>query len=360
MIQQVQTLGERVAVLKEVTSSRLDAQDKRIGDLGISTAQQANYMGAISNLSSLVGIGITVIIAIIATIAGLAVYVSAKNRAVAEAKEAAQQWFKEHSVRHHEQIDALQSEMLALRESTTDALKSDMLELRKNNTDALHSELLVIRKYIKDTILEIDQERNKVNHHAEQTRQTFDQTVLDFLSRVNSKDQASQRLTDPTAVNAVRETSQALESKPEKEFTSGDHFARGLDEYFARRLDSALLSFEKAIKQAQTESLPPERCINLMIARAITLGELGRGEDAIAVYDEIDQRYGQDDSPALHVQVAKALLNKGVRLSLLDRRQEEIAVYDEIDQRYSDDDSPTHCARGRQGALEQRHHTGSA
>lgn len=67
--EQIQVIDRDLAILKEVTGSRLDAQDKRVGDLGISTAQQANYMGAISNVSTLVGAGITVI----ALIAGTAV-----------------------------------------------------------------------------------------------------------------------------------------------------------------------------------------------------------------------------------------------------------------------------------------------
>ncbi|WP_019098334.1 hypothetical protein [Pseudomonas putida] len=46
--------------------------------------------------------------------------------------------------------------------------------------------------------------------------------------------------------------------------------------------------------------------------KGITLGQLDRGEEAIDIFDDIEQRYGQDDSPALREQVAKALLNKGI------------------------------------------------
>ncbi len=126
--EQIQVLGNSVTILKEVTNTRLDAQDRRIGDLGIATNQQANYMGAISNLSSMVGMGVTVIIAIIAFIAGLAVYFSAKTRAVVEAREAVQQWFKENSDEHdvqmnllQEQANALQSQISVLQQKAIDA-----------------------------------------------------------------------------------------------------------------------------------------------------------------------------------------------------------------------------------------------
>lgn len=159
------------------------------------------------------------------------------------------------------------------------------------------------------------------------------------MSRAGSRDQASQPPADPATVNAIRKVSQALESIPEKEFTSDDHFARGLDDLLANRFDSALLSFEKALENAKTESLLPKRHIWLMFSRAFTLAELGRSEEAIAVYDEIDRRYGKDDSLALREWVATVLFNKGVALAHLGRSEGAIIVYDEIDRRYGKDDS---------------------
>ena len=50
--QQIQVFDKELAVLKEVTSNRLDAQDKRVGDIGLWTGQQANYMATISNHST--------------------------------------------------------------------------------------------------------------------------------------------------------------------------------------------------------------------------------------------------------------------------------------------------------------------
>ncbi|WP_323903724.1 SIR2 family protein, partial [Aeromonas hydrophila] len=54
----------------------------------------------------------------------------------------------------------------------------------------------------------------------------------------------------------------------------------------------------------------------------------------INVYDELIQRFGTSDAPALQEQVAKALCNKGVRLSTLGRSEDAITVYDELLQRF--------------------------
>jgi tetratricopeptide (TPR) repeat protein len=309
--EKIHGLNNDVSTLKEITGNRLDAQDKRIEDLGISTAQQASYMGGISNLSSLVGLGITAIIAIIAFIAGLAVYFTATTRAASEAKDAAQKWFKDNSADIGTQIASLNEDARILR-----------LQLSK------------LQQIATDAQQEIHQRRTEVNHHAELALHGINEAAQQAFII----DQASQSPTDPAAVNTVREASQALESKPEKEFTPDDHFARGLNEYLANRFDSALLSFDKALEQ--TELLSFERHIRLLFARAGTLIKLDCGEEAIAVYDLIDLRYGKDASPLLREQVASALVNKGIRLGQLDRNEDAIAVYDEIDLRYGKDDSP--------------------
>jgi hypothetical protein len=51
-----------------------------------------------------------------------------------------------------------------------------------------------------------------------------------------------------------------------------------------------------------------------MVSKAGRLGELGRGAEQIAVYDDVITRFGTAKEPALREQVAKALLNKASAL----------------------------------------------
>jgi hypothetical protein len=92
--------------------------------------------------------------------------------------------------------------------------------------------------------------------------------------------------------------------------------------------------------------------VKLMVAKAfvyrgMTLGQLGRGEEEIAVYDQVVTRYGEASEAALRERVAGALFNKGVTLGQLGRGEEEIAVYDQLVTRYGEGSSGNLCVNGR-------------
>ncbi|HEY8693730.1 MAG TPA: hypothetical protein VIR57_13435, partial [Chloroflexota bacterium] len=70
--------------------------------------------------------------------------------------------------------------------------------------------------------------------------------------------------------------------------------------------------------------------------KGVTLGELGRSEDAMAVYDEIVARFGDRTEAGVAEQVARALAYKGVTLGELGRPEDEMAVYDEVVVRFGD------------------------
>ena len=72
----------------------------------------------------------------------------------------------------------------------------------------------------------------------------------------------------------------------------------------------------------------------------VLLGELGRSEDAVGVYDQVVARYGEASEPEMREQVAKALINKGVTLGALGRSEDAVGVYDEVVARYSDKTEP--------------------
>lgn len=309
---QVQTLDKEVAILKEVSENRLDAQDQRIGDLDIWTGQQANHMAAISNVTTWVGSLITVI----ALVGGVMGYFSAARRASDEAKRASEHWFQQHEHDLRGQIDAL-----------------------REQASSLQSQLDVFRQKAEDAHDEIDRKATEFDDHAKQSRQVIDQAAQQVLA-ISGKHQDGQQPVDPSAIAAVQQASLALEAKPENAFTSDDHYARGLNEYIAGRFDSALLSFDKALRSAEAESISPENHAKFINARAVALAQLGRSEEAMAIYEEIDRCYGGDTSPALRERVAKALFNKGICLRNMGRSEEAIAVCSEIDCRYGGDASP--------------------
>ena len=77
-----------------------------------------------------------------------------------------------------------------------------------------------------------------------------------------------------------------------------------------------------------------------------TLGQLGRREEAIAVYDDVVGRFGTATELPLLEEVARALVNKGVTLGQLGCNEEEIAVYDDVVGRFG---TATEFAAARRG-----------
>src|SRR6185369_15952583 len=73
-----------------------------------------------------------------------------------------------------------------------------------------------------------------------------------------------------------------------------------------------------------------------LLYKGITLATINRSEEAIAIYDEVARRYGDATEFPLRMLVATALVNKGVTLGKLNRREEAIAIYDEVVRRDGD------------------------
>jgi tetratricopeptide (TPR) repeat protein len=89
--------------------------------------------------------------------------------------------------------------------------------------------------------------------------------------------------------------------------------------------DDLLARFGTATEQALREGVAMALC-----NKGVALGALGRSEEAIAVYDDLLARFGTATEPMLRGQVAVALRNKGVALGALGRSEEAIAVYDDL------------------------------
>jgi tetratricopeptide (TPR) repeat protein len=75
-----------------------------------------------------------------------------------------------------------------------------------------------------------------------------------------------------------------------------------------------------------------------LLYKGTRLAELGRGEEAVAAYDDVVLRIGED--PDRTEQVAWAMVNKGVRLAELGRGDEAVGVYDEVVERFGEDPDP--------------------
>ena len=70
------------------------------------------------------------------------------------------------------------------------------------------------------------------------------------------------------------------------------------------------------------------------------LNVLNRAEDTVEACDEVIRRFGESESPAVLVWVAKALVNKGTGLRDLKRPQDALKVFDEVIRRFGKSETP--------------------
>ncbi len=105
--------------------------------------------------------------------------------------------------------------------------------------------------------------------------------------------------------------------------------------YEHAQFDTAADAFSRA-RESSIDDVAALAGYNL----GVVLGDLGRSDDAVEVYDEVVARFGEATEPALREQVATALVNKGVRLGALGRSDEELEVYDEVVARYGEATEP--------------------
>jgi tetratricopeptide (TPR) repeat protein len=73
----------------------------------------------------------------------------------------------------------------------------------------------------------------------------------------------------------------------------------------------------------------------VQVNRGIALAQQGRSHDAVTVYQQVIDSYGDD--PALREQVAQALYNWGIELGVQGRSEEKSAVHSQLIDRYGDD-----------------------
>jgi tetratricopeptide (TPR) repeat protein len=74
----------------------------------------------------------------------------------------------------------------------------------------------------------------------------------------------------------------------------------------------------------------------LLVNKGFTLGQLGRGEEEIRVYEEVVSRFGDASEAHIREQVAGALFSKANGLGRLGRGEEAVRVYEEVVSRFGD------------------------
>ena len=82
-----------------------------------------------------------------------------------------------------------------------------------------------------------------------------------------------------------------------------------------------------------------EAAVKQLFSSAVALSGQGRTEEALAVFDEVVQRFGESRSPAILSLVAMSLAGKGTKLGSMNRIEDALAVCEELLQRFGENDT---------------------
>ena len=108
------------------------------------------------------------------------------------------------------------------------------------------------------------------------------------------------------------------------------------------RAEDALAAFEELVDRFGESETPAllEGIATALFNMGVTLGGLDRPEEELIAYDEVVSRFGESETPALLERVATALVYKAVTLGELDRPEEELIAYDEVVSRFGESEAP--------------------
>ena len=118
---------------------------------------------------------------------------------------------------------------------------------------------------------------------------------------------------------------------------------RGSELRKENRLQEAISVFDEVIDR-YGESSPrhsPELTAKALVRKGEALHALGRSQETLATCDEVIRRYGANEAPEISECVAAALLNKGAALAALSRMQEALAANDELVRRFGESKTPS-------------------
>jgi tetratricopeptide (TPR) repeat protein len=109
----------------------------------------------------------------------------------------------------------------------------------------------------------------------------------------------------------------------------------------AGRLEDALVDFERLDARFGDANEPDAvalRAANGLFAKALALETLGRSDEEAATYELLVQRYADRSDPELRTRVARAFLNKALTHKTLKRDDEVVSTYQRLDAQFGSAD----------------------
>ena len=119
-------------------------------------------------------------------------------------------------------------------------------------------------------------------------------------------------------------------------------FGKAVALWDRNQAEDAFAAFNELVNRFGESETPAllETVATALIYKGATLVRLNRPEEALAAWDEVLRRFGESRTPALLEMVATALVNKGVTLDTFNRPEEALTAYDEVLRRFGESRTP--------------------
>ena len=293
-LQQSKLESQKELQIKDIEAVRqqINAVDKRVDDQLAQLGQSVDRFGVVAALLSA---GITVLLVLVGFLGYRNAKSEAKEAASEVARTSAQEWFEKQADQLREKIKAIEQ-------------KADQL------------------------LKEMDEHANGVKARAADVEKALN-TAQESIGKTGA--QTTSALADSTKVLAQRD--RELKASNEDSYSFDDWNTRAHAAYATEALEDAAYFWLKAARVASAGAVSVAKVLN---NRGITQGQLSQHEAAIATYDEVLRRFGEDAEPALREQVAMAMVNKGAAQGQLNQREAAIATYDEVLRRFGEAAEP--------------------
>jgi|GEM_PF-4120001 len=279
-LQQQKSLGNDIKTLEAAQQAlkvklanlqtKLKAQEK------LQTNQLNGVDGRISDIASntnMWGLALT-IFGLIITVAAIALGFSAKNRAVTEAKQAANTASESHMEKW------LLDNKDKLITDTKSELKNVSLEL-KNRAEKLEAEARAALEKIK-----------------QEQQQAWDALLAENKDVVTSK----RNKEDNTATK---------HNKPKVYQTAQEWFKAGINAFANSEYDEALNAWNKVLGLVDSEQEPKLYAIT-MGNQGVTYGRLDKLNEELYSYSTLIEQFKDSSNEEIQIQVAKAMCNQGI------------------------------------------------
>jgi len=213
--------------------------------------------------------------------------------------------------------------------------KDGKQELTKKIDDALEPEIAKaldqIHKKADGELKKLEEERLKASMINDMASQAIEQHKKAFNELIVPQVNSGKPL-DIEQMQEVEEAARKLKSKPPNDYSFEDWIMLGKRALESKKYEVALEHFI----EAENVSSEPIELAHALLNKGITLGKMEKNAEAIIIYNEVVLRFGEATEASLREQVAKALVNKGLSLGQMEKNAEAIAIYDEVVRRFSE------------------------